>query len=435
MVRLSFPTYRSAQGGSVEFRISCFDPGPPLLILAMPRFIGILENIVSFMHPHPPSKSLVLTPQTHEVEYPEYFDCATQYRTLAWEDVSDSILADWNDLRAAQAHYRSPFWSPQFIGHVAEIRPGVELAVATRNGRAIAVLPFRRHGKDARPVGAGINDAHGLLADASVEFSFDEFLIECGLRSFAFHASPPSTPGIRQFEFGRVKSFLADLSAEPSGYTHFLRARSRTIEKQAQKSRKLGREVGKLRFEYDCRDDAVLSRLFRLKSQQYRRTHTFDILSVAWIQALIRRLHRVPRQQGPGVLGVLNVLFAGDTPIALHFGMEENDLLHYWFPVYDPRYDFGSPGTQLFLDVADEALRRGVSAIDMGYGEQPYKHKLTNVVSEMSLGLVDRSYVRRSLFRSQLALRSKLKELKIRERVKPIARRIMPDFGASNYLD
>lgn len=356
----------------------------------------------------------------------------TTFKILPWNKVSDSILGDWIRIRNLSSHYRSPFWSPDFVGHVERVRSGIELAVAQRNGQAIAILPFRRRGSmDVGPVGAGINDAHGLLADPGIDFSFDEFLKRAGLRSFSFHAAPPHTPGISQFEVGRTRSFLADLTVDPQGYEHYLRQRNRTIDKQGQKSRKLGREVGELRFDFHCESVDLLERLRQLKSQQYQRTHTFDIFSVDWIRDLLVRLHSLPEHSE--LRGVLSVLHAGSTPVALHFGIEEGDLLHYWFPVFDPDYHFGSPGTQLFLDVAKTAAERGIRSIDMGYGEQAYKHKLTNVVTEMSYGLVDSSRIRRSMYRARLALSERLKRLAFREQLKPLARRLMPGFGSSSY--
>ncbi len=49
--------------------------------------------------------------------------------------------------------------------------------------------------------------------------------------------------------------------------------------------------------------------------------------------------------------------------------MIEGDLIHYWFPVYDTTYSYGSPGTILFLEIAKQAVDHGVKSIDFGYGE------------------------------------------------------------------
>ncbi len=87
----------------------------------------------------------------------------------------------------------------------------------------------------------------------------------------------------------------------------------------------------------------------------------------------------------------------------------------------------------MFLDIAREAAARGVRAIDMGYSEQAYKYKLTNVITEMSYGLVDSSPWRRHLHRRRLNLRQQLKGLWFKDAIKPIVRRIMPNLGKNRY--
>jgi CelD/BcsL family acetyltransferase involved in cellulose biosynthesis len=337
----------------------------------------------------------------------------------------------WEKIRASNPCYRSPFFGYDFIDAVSRVCPQVELAVARQGERILAVLPFvRKRRLDALPVGAGVNDAHGLLADAEYPFSFTQFLNKCGLRSFAFHASPPDAPGVDRYEMGRTRSFLADLTVDPQGYEHYLRKTSSTIDRQGQKSRRLAREVGQLRLDYDCRDSQLIDYLIELKGLQYQRTHTFNILSVDWIRKLLIQLHAF---EHPRVRGLLSVLFAGDVPVALHYGLLDGDLLHYWFPVYDERYAYGSPGTQMFLDIARQAAAGGVRAIDMGYGEQAYKYKLTNVITEMSYGLTDPSPLRRHLHRQRLNVRQQLKGLWFKNAIKPIVRKIMPNFGGNRY--
>lgn len=344
---------------------------------------------------------------------------------------TEPVRAGWKQIRNANSCYRSPFFSFDFIEAVSQVCPQVEIALARHGDNVLAILPFvRKRRMDASPVGAGVNDAHGLLAGSEYPFSFTQFLSKCGLRSFAFHAAPPDSPDVARYEMGRGRSFLADLTVDPLGYEHYLRQASSTIDRQGQKSRRLAREVGPLRLEYDCRRADLIDYLIRLKGLQYQRTHTFDILAVAWIRKLLLKMHEY---EEPRIRGLLSVLFAGDHPVALHYGMLDGDLLHYWFPVYDERYAYGSPGTQMFLDIAKEAAQRGVRAIDMGYSEQAYKYKLTNVITEMSYGLVDSSPWRRHLHRRRLNLRQQLKGLWFKDAIKPIVRRIMPNLGGNRY--
>jgi CelD/BcsL family acetyltransferase involved in cellulose biosynthesis len=345
--------------------------------------------------------------------------------------MNDELCADWDEIRQSTPSYRSPFFGHQFIRAVAAHVPEVKVACLQRGGRTVAILPFQpdRNG-GARPVGLGINDAHGLLTKGGGEFGIAEFLKGSGLKSYQFHATPIDLKDISENEFGRTRSFLADLTVDPLGYEHYLRTASSTIDRQGQKSRKLARQLGPLRFEFDCRDPRMLRFLIDLKCNQYRRTHIYPILAVDWIQNFLHQLFSV---EGESLRGLLSVLYAGHTPVAAHFGMLDGDLLHYWFPVFETEYSYGSPGTQLFLDVARSAAAAGVRSIDLGYGEQAYKHKLTNVVSEMSFGAIDPNSLRRLAVRTRLQVKSSLKQWGIKDRIKPWIRRIYPEMGRGNF--
>lgn len=347
------------------------------------------------------------------------------------DSLSPDDLESWHVLRDGQSIYRSPFFSPEFAQSVAACSPAdVRLLVARRGGELCGLMPIETQGKAARPAGLGINDAHGLLAPPGDQLMLTEMLRSAGLHSYEFHAAPPELAASERFETGRTRAFLADLTADPAGYESHLRSTSTTIDRQDQKTRKLIRKQGPLRFEFDCRDSRLVDKLIQWKSEQYRRTHTYDILNVAWIQKLLHHLHQ--RDRG-GVHGILNVLFSGDVPVAMHYGMLDGDLLHYWFPVYDAQFGYGSPGTELFLEVVRHCDKIGVRSIDMGYGEQHYKYKLTNVITEMSYGLADESPLRRGVYRSKQQLRARLKAWKGKDLIKPLARRLLPAWGGNIY--
>lgn len=341
------------------------------------------------------------------------------------------ILSAWDRIRHENTAYRSPFFSHQFVQAVARLTPHVEVAVARQGGSIQAIFPFqRRRGSVARPVGAGINDAHGPLLPPAATVCSSQLLHACGIQRFPFHAAPDGIPQLAEFAAGTTPAFLADLTVDPRGYEHFLCQRNSTIRRQGQKTRRMARELGPLRFEFDCRDPRVLDQFLELKSQHYRRMHIFDIFRVEWIRRLLQELQT---EETTATRGVLNVLYAGRTPVALHYGLIENDWMHYWFPTYDPRFGEYSPGTQLFLDIANRAQELGLVAIDMGYGEQAYKHKLTNVVTSMQYGMLDRNPWRRAWFHRQWSLRNQLRSLKAGIAIKPIVRRWLPEWGRSRF--
>lgn len=386
--------------------------------------------------------SSVTTPETHRVikpigdrevaeQLPARDSVGCRIDVIGPSEINDCLRADWQLIRNSSACFRPPFFSASFVEQVARLVPDVEIGVAVQNGRAVGIFPFQRQGRTtAKPVGLGINDAHGLIARPGAGPGLREMMAACRINSFPFHAAPAETSEIADYQLGTTRSYLADLMVDPQGYEHYLRENRNTIDKQGQKTRRMIRDLGPLKFEFDCRDPEVLDRLIELKCEQYRRTHTYCILGVPWIRQLLRNMH-VDREAP--VRGVLNALHAGDKLVAMHYGILEGDLLHYWFPVFDAAYGFGSPGTQLFLDVAREARERGVVAIDMGYGEQPYKTKLTNVITEMSYGLVDDHPLRRAWHRQKLALLAGWRSLKFRETIKPWARKLLPHFGQGKY--
>jgi CelD/BcsL family acetyltransferase involved in cellulose biosynthesis len=356
---------------------------------------------------------------------------ATSTRVLPIADVDENLQTQWESLRAASRVYRSPFFSFAFLRAVSEVGLKVEAAVQTAENELVIALPFARHaGRLAMPAGLGINDAHGFLKRGNYQSNPTEFLSASGLQSFRFHAAPPELFETQQYAVGSHRSFLADLRVDPRGYEHYLRHNSDTIDRQGQKTRRLIRKSGPLRLDFDCRDPRMIDYLIKLKGEQYQRTHTYDILAVDWIRRLLHRLHA---DKDSLVRGIVSVLYAGDQVVALHYGLVERDWLHYWFPVYDAQYSYGSPGTVLFVEIAKQAEEHGFTAIDMGYGEQPYKHKLTNVITEMSYGLIDCSPLRRAIYRTQLAWNKRIKQLWLKELVKPIVRKAIPKLGAKRY--
>ena len=346
-------------------------------------------------------------------------------------DFDSCLQAEWDSIRASSSAYRSPFFSHTFIDAVARVAPNNEAVIARQAGKVVGLLPFQRSkGKTAQPCALGVNDAHAMLAPAGSSVATTDLLKAAGVRSYLFHAAPIDAPDIKRYEAGRTRAFLADLTVDPLGYEHYLKHNRDTIDRQGQKTRKLIRSKGPLRLEYDCRDPRMLDYLIELKGQQYRRTQIYDILSVDWIQRL---LHDLLRKTDSPVRGLLSVLYAGDEPVAMHFGMQEGDLIHYWFPVYDTRYSYGSPGTVLFLEIAKQAADKGIRAIDFGYGELPYKYKVTNVVTEMSFGLIDSSPLRRAYYRTGVAILTQMKKPWIKERLKPMMRLFLPNFGEHRY--
>jgi CelD/BcsL family acetyltransferase involved in cellulose biosynthesis len=80
--------------------------------------------------------------------------------------------------------------------------------------------------------------------------------------------------------------------------------------------------------------------------------------------------------------GLLSVLSAGERAVALFFGLIAHGGLSSWFLTYDRELSRYSPGRMMWQPLAEEAACRGITRLDLGYGQDQYK-----------FGLADASYL------------------------------------------
>jgi CelD/BcsL family acetyltransferase involved in cellulose biosynthesis len=173
-------------------------------------------------------------------------------------------------------------------------------------------------------------------------------------------------------------------------YLAQLRARSPKFTRTTlAKERKLGRDVGEVRYVHDERDPAVLRTLIGWKSAQYRRTGRSDRFAHAWITRLVEQLFHT---RGASCAGLLSVLYCGGRPVAAHFGLRSERVLACWFPAYDTAFAKYSPGLVLHLRMAEGAAAQGVAHLDLGRGEKEYKNSLKTRDLSVSEGWVTRRH-------------------------------------------
>lgn len=344
--------------------------------------------------------------------------------------ISGSILERWNQLRAQSTVFNSPYFDPEFTKAVARVRDDVRIAIAEIDDRVIGILPFQefRPGH-AVPVGGLLNDWHGIVGKQSPEI-LERMLKAANLKSFKFHAMDNSQGLDKKYIFKEYGAHYLDLSEGWEAYRKWVFKHSSTVKRQGQKTRAMAREIGEVRFELDCDCPVLLEKVIDMKRRKYQNSNTFDILGVPWASELLRELHRV---QEPNFRGLLSVLWAGDEFIGGHIGLITNDVLHYWFPVYDPRYHRYSPGTQMLLHSAEQACHLGVRKLDLGYGDDSYKFKFCNAEEPVAFGLANFNTSARMLQRQRYRLRHKLKEIPMKPFAKRILRAVFPQFGGWNF--
>lgn len=301
------------------------------------------------------------------------------------------MLARWRALQAGDPALASPYFCPEFTQAVAAVRDDVYVSVIADAGQVVGFFPHQRGRFGAgTPAGGRLSDFHGLIGPADLPLDAEALLRGCGLTTYDFHYLVATQ---RVFSAGQAlvgDSHYIDLSAGFPAYLDQLRAGGSGLPKDfGYKQRKLGREVGPLRFTPHEPDPAPLRQLIAWKRAQYQRAGLVDVFAFDWTRALLERLHAMQTAEFGGMLSTLH---AGDALVAVHFGMRSQSVWNWWFPRHDERFARYSPGILLRLLAAERAAAFGVTRIDLGQGDDDtYKPRLRSGGIAVAAGTVERA--------------------------------------------
>ena len=290
-------------------------------------------------------------------------------------DLGWAELAAWHAMQRDTPALASPFLSPEFAVAVGTFRPGARVAVLADGGHPAGFFPFeKRRWGVGEPIGAGLSDCQGLVHVPGLEWDPRQLLRACGISVWNFDHLIAGQQPFERYQAATAASPVIDLTDGFEAYHAMLRARSRQLSANvARKARKMGREVGEVRFELDSRDACALRTFMYWKSEQYRRTGRADRFDKRWIVELIDLLFSI---RSDAFSSQFSCLYAGDELVAAHFGLRSQHVLADWFPAYATGFGSYSPGLIMHLRLAEEAAESGIRQIDLGKGAKRYKEAL-----------------------------------------------------------
>lgn len=302
-----------------------------------------------------------------------------------------SELDRWRALQATATSLANPFLAPEFTVVAGRFLSRSQVGIIEDGPAVEGFFPHeRRRPGIGRPIGGGLADCEGVVRPPHEGWDWPEVLAGCGL-------------GV--WECGHLVadqvSPSGDLVLEPSpviniasGYDHYLeqvRSRSRKVVKSTlAKGRRLERDLGPVRFEFDSRDRVAFRAVLGWKSAQYRRTGRRDRFARDWGRSMVEDLFDTRHD---GCTGTLSLLWAGDRLVAGHFGLRSPTVLACWFPAYDVDLARYSPGLVLHLHMAESAAARGIDRLDLGKGHAEYKESLKTGDGWVGAGQIERRSV------------------------------------------
>ncbi|GGK76389.1 polysaccharide biosynthesis protein CelD [Sphaerisporangium melleum] len=304
-------------------------------------------------------------------------------------ELGEPELARWRELQRATPSLDNPFLSVEFALAIGRLRSYVRVAVIEDGGKVVGFLPFERHAFGiGKPLGTWLTTCHGLISVPDLAIPAREILRACRLSVFDFDHMVAGQPTWEPHESAVRPVPMMNLTGGFDAYIEHVRAGSPKNYKTVRyKERKLAREHGEIRLSWCATDPEVMRTLTGWKSDQYRRTGRVDRFAQPWIVELIDEMHACDT---PSFGGVLTMLYAGDTPVAGHFGLRTHNTLVGWFPAYDPEFARYSPGIMHHLHMAEQAASHGLGQVDMGKGGREYKAWLKNDVTHVAEGRVSR---------------------------------------------
>jgi len=292
----------------------------------------------------------------------------------------------WRAMQSGSPVFDNAFLSPGFAMAVGRVQESARVGVIEDANGLAGFFAFEAAGVRAgRPICARLSDAQGVVHRAGFEWDARELLRACKLDVWEFRRLVQGqwTGAGRRVTRPR-RSPLVDLS---DGFDRYAADHRSTVKKIGAQRKRLERDMGSVHFEPRSSDPGALRMLLRWKSTQYRRTGRWDRLSEPWVVSLLDELFTDPTE---GCVGVLSELHVGDRIAALHFGLQTETTMSYWFPAYDHEASLYSPGLVLLLRIIEAAPATGLRRIELGVGDEEYKRRLMSGEVQLAEGRFER---------------------------------------------
>ncbi len=289
--------------------------------------------------------------------------------------VADRVL--WRAMVDANPDLASPYFRWEFTGIAAKISPDAAVAILSKDGRTIGYFPHQKRGSAIQPLGAPMNDYHGVIAmpGEAPSLATVAALLNAPRLNVSAWVGPSGA--------GELRETLMTVTPE-EGYDAWYAERRTTWGKyfkdKERARRSLETELGPIRVERGIRDAKLLDELIQLKRDQYARTNRHDIFACGWTCDL---LHALMASEHEDFGASMAALWAGDRLTAIEYSLHAGDRYHFWFPAYVPELARCSPGILLTMDTMRLGCDAGFRVFDFGFGGEGYKKYFCNATQSV----------------------------------------------------
>lgn len=318
-------------------------------------------------------------------------------------DLGAAEVASWHGMQRASPSLANPFLTPEFAIAAGHYRPGARVAVLSDNSGTLGYFPFesRRLGLGV-PISGWLSGCQGVVHMPNAQWTVRELLRGCGLAAWQFDNLLVEQAPFESHHSAVVPSPVINLT--DNDYRAKLHVRAPRMSRELdRKSRKLSREFGPLRLVCDSPDQTVLRLLMLWKSEQARRTQHVDRFALPWVVQLFEELFATRTEV---FRSELSVLYAGEHPVSIQFGLRTSGVLVGWFIGYDVQFRRYSPGIIHVRMMAEQLPSCGVEILHMGKGATRFTRALKNGDAFVAEGTATARTMTGAMYRLQRTGRS-----------------------------
>lgn len=296
---------------------------------------------------------------------------------VKFDELSPDQIGTWKSFQCSDPRPSSPFLTYEFAAAAHAAGRDVNIVFCFATGKFLFLFPFEylsrldRTLAVATRVGNSMSDCMAALSKDGTAISPEQLLdYFSGIRFDHAPLASWKIDAIAENSVRIVRELTLDSSLE-----EYWDARS-VLHKQrfsylANRRRKLIKEFGNLSLrEHGNLTPDAIEELISRKRSQYKNTHAIDAFADPRARKL---LHKLATFGGEACRLHLTDLYAGNLWVASHLGIRNNELLHYWFPVYNEELRPYSPGLLLLQDIINSMPNNRIKYIDFGEGEADYK--------------------------------------------------------------
>lgn len=297
---------------------------------------------------------------------------AMQVDIIRADEIDGEMETIWRGFQAADRDLQSPFFTPDFCRIVGAVRPDdTRVAVFHEQGVIKGFFAFhkQRFGRMA-PLAGPISDYHGVVASAGTCADFGAVMRAAGAKAYDFNHAPQSQRTFVENAFRKTTSPYVDLTGGFDAWAAERKANNRSFRELARRERKLARDHGAITYVTNDTSDATWALFLEWKRAALAAMGVKFILDERWAHDIVEAIRFTDT---PDFAGMTSSLYAGDTCVAVHFGMRSAQTLHWWFPAYDEVFRKTSPGLILILETLKQLEADGRRELDFGRGDQRYK--------------------------------------------------------------